>query len=489
MTNKFFKSQFNLVALLLLVLFAGLYSCSDKITSDETTTIAQANVAPAASVLKTASLQSFTLWAGQTTNVGNITVTNDASNIYVTYTLTNGGTFGTLHLWIGTDLATVPSTPNGTPIPGQFPYSFNASGLSTYTFTVPFQVLCEASVYVVAHAEVGGETAFAGGTPINVGDAGRWWYYVECKVKEVVPPTATDVKSTVYCLSEIPTETPEVITDEADNCALAAVPVTFVDETSTAAGVCPKVITRNYLVTDAAGNTTAVKHTITVVDEIAPVWVVSTLPSKTAACEEALVFDEPVAIDCNGYSLSSTDATAQPVTANGIISTSTTRTWYAADACGNKSVALTQTITVNCTPPTSSGPCFDTSSETAWAAGTKYVKKGSWATYVTYVSGTSINLYAGQTKLIGTATFSAPVAGQVTISVNITAPGWELVPGVENVKVQGYNSTPAASNPSPGLFANKLTGSGTTATITVPAAKYYGVHLDVQLKVEVPCPL
>jgi hypothetical protein len=126
----------------------------------------------------------YPLIAGQHDTIGTLTVTNDQTNMYVTYTLT-GTTcteFGTLHLWIGSDLLLVPSNPQGIPVPGSFPYSFDASSLGTYTFTIPFSSLgitdinqaCGALLYVVAHAEVCGETAFGGN---NQGSGNRWWFY------------------------------------------------------------------------------------------------------------------------------------------------------------------------------------------------------------------------------------------------------------------------------------------------------------------------
>jgi len=129
--------------------------------------------------------ETYTLWAGQTIDAGTLVVSNDETNLYVTYNTT--GTFGTLHLWVGTDLTLLPSTqsgPNaGTPIPGQFPYSVDATGLTTYTFTiplenVPFYTECESTIYVVAHAEVninnGQETAFGGNI---AGEGNRWYFY------------------------------------------------------------------------------------------------------------------------------------------------------------------------------------------------------------------------------------------------------------------------------------------------------------------------
>ncbi|MFO7525105.1 MAG: DNRLRE domain-containing protein, partial [Ignavibacteriaceae bacterium] len=125
--------------------------------------------------------------------------------------------------------------------------------------------------------------------------------------------------------------------------------------------------------------------------------------------------------------------------------------------------------------------------ETAWAANgnepgsLRYTTKGNWATYVQYAEKT-VNVYAGQHILIGTASFSAVVAGEVTITITLD-PAWELDPEAngEGVKIQGYDNAPSG-NPSPGLFT---TYKGNDLTVTVPAYNYYGVHLDV--RTSVPC--
>lgn len=124
---------------------------------------------------------------------------------------------------------------------------------------------------------------------------------------------------------------------------------------------------------------------------------------------------------------------------------------------------------VSCTPQ----------DESAWSAGTRYVSKGNWATFTTWAAGKVSVIYAGQTINIGTATFSAVSSGNVTITINLTG-GWYFRSVSENVKVQGYSVKPTTT-PSPGLFANKATAAGTSFAITVPAAAYYGVHLDVEL--------
>lgn len=130
-------------------------------------------------------------------------------------------------------------------------------------------------------------------------------------------------------------------------------------------------------------------------------------------------------------------------------------------------------------------PCYQ--EETAWAAGTRYVKRGNWATYTTYGGAEmTVPVYAGQTLPAGTAILSAPSAGMVTITINLN-PGFIFYYDLSdpnqdyNIKIQDYSRTPPAKNPAPGQFAWKSTAlfGSQTATVTVPQAKYYGIHLDV----------
>jgi hypothetical protein len=118
--------------------------------------------------------------------------------------------------------------------------------------------------------------------------------------------------------------------------------------------------------------------------------------------------------------------------------------------------------------------------ESAWAAGSRYVSRGNWATYTPYSVG-SVNVYAGQNKFAAVATFSAVSGGNVTITIVLNE-GWSLQEVTNPVKIQGYSVAPTG-NPSPGRFASK----GGSLTVTVPAANYYGIHLDVRQAVE--CPL
>lgn len=121
--------------------------------------------------------------------------------------------------------------------------------------------------------------------------------------------------------------------------------------------------------------------------------------------------------------------------------------------------------------------CFE--DESAWSTGQRYVTRGNWATYTKYQVGT-VNIYAGQNQFAGTATFSANVGGNVTITIVLNE-GWSLQDVSNPVKIQGYSVAPTG-NPSPGRFASK----GSSLTVTVPFANFYGVHLDVKKAVDCP---
>jgi len=171
-----------------------------------------------ATVLAVCGSTTWQLTAGQTINVGTVTVSNDDTNVYVQYTLNTesypDATFGTLHVWLGNDLENVPATPDGTPIPGQFDKSeggasFDASGLTAYTFTIPFGDIgivdtdeaCGTELFVLTHAEVdldstdgSDEHETAWGGP-EEGTGPRWFFYgVYTICCDTTPP--------VICLDE-----------------------------------------------------------------------------------------------------------------------------------------------------------------------------------------------------------------------------------------------------------------------------------------------
>lgn len=105
-------------------------------------------------------------------------------------------------------------------------------------------------------------------------------------------------------------------------------------------------------------------------------------------------------------------------------------------------------------------------------------------------------LFAGQTMDAGDVYFSAPAAGVVMITIELN-PGWRFalnpvgedngIPVFDNnIKVQGYDSVPAASNPAPGPFQWKTFAEGQYGQIQMPVGAYYGVHVDVEREVDCP---
>lgn len=131
--------------------------------------------------------QCFTLVAGQHTDVGTVCVTAVGDDLEITYSTDNGWKLSETHLWVGTDIAGMPQTRKGSPIPGQFPYpSGDISGSTSYTSLVSLDSIgfsCpsdDQAVLVAAHAVVkrgngnGGrsETAWSDGARIT--EKGQW---------------------------------------------------------------------------------------------------------------------------------------------------------------------------------------------------------------------------------------------------------------------------------------------------------------------------
>ncbi|MCW5909350.1 MAG: hypothetical protein KIS94_15905 [Chitinophagales bacterium] len=134
--------------------------------------------------------QQVDLLAGQTTNIGNVTVGNDENFLYVTYQATGSWYFTELHLFVG-DCDSKPVNKAGNPVPGQFPYqtAFASPYSQSYTFVIPLSDL-PACYCVAAHAATikknakGGvaqsETAWGNG--IRFVPKGNWgMYFNSCK--------------------------------------------------------------------------------------------------------------------------------------------------------------------------------------------------------------------------------------------------------------------------------------------------------------------
>ena len=116
-----------------------------------------------------------TLFAGKTTNVGNVTVATVGSNLTVTYNLTSPFVMSESSLDVACSLGAIPVTRQGNPVPGHFPFqSTNNPPVTTYTYTIPLSnshiAACSAptdTIYVAAHAVVEGGTTSVVSSPAS----------------------------------------------------------------------------------------------------------------------------------------------------------------------------------------------------------------------------------------------------------------------------------------------------------------------------------
>lgn len=124
-----------------------------------------------------------TLIAGQTINSGTVSVSNDGTYIFVTYTTTNGWVLSQTHLYVG-DCALIPVNNPGNPVPGQFPYTSSHANVTSYTYQIPLsQIPVGTCGCIAAHAvvkqynasnqQIGQETAWGNGVRINL-SGGNW---------------------------------------------------------------------------------------------------------------------------------------------------------------------------------------------------------------------------------------------------------------------------------------------------------------------------
>jgi hypothetical protein len=124
-----------------------------------------------------------------------------------------------------------------------------------------------------------------------------------------------------------------------DNCD----PAPLVTYTDVSVGVCPEVITRTWVATDACGNSSSGDQIITLDDTTAPVLTVP--PNVTIECDEST---DP---SNTGQATATDNCDPAPVITYADVSTGTcpeiiTRTWRATDACGNPATGV-QTITLD----------------------------------------------------------------------------------------------------------------------------------------------
>jgi len=216
----------------LFVLTALLWSCNEDIlypdgsldvpTLKSTTAVLLSD----GTTLDACGTKILNLTGGQTYVVGTVEVSNDETNLYVTYKYlptVQGAWFGNLHLWVGTDLATLPRSGGGAPTNGQFPYTFDgetphiegSANYGAYTFTIPLVEIpnfskCGDKLYIVAHAETNcdingdgdyddeGETETAYAGSITGTGTDRWLFYDEFTIGCCGAPVVTGNLETAF---------------------------------------------------------------------------------------------------------------------------------------------------------------------------------------------------------------------------------------------------------------------------------------------------
>jgi len=113
----------------------------------------------------------ITLYAGQDIPVGTVTVSNDDTNLYVTYETTGGWVMTETHLAVVTEKEDFPTNKAGNPQVGQFPYGEENIFTETWEEIIKLAdipVLAGSELYIAAHAVVEEVTCFDGTSGLTI---------------------------------------------------------------------------------------------------------------------------------------------------------------------------------------------------------------------------------------------------------------------------------------------------------------------------------
>lgn len=126
----------------LALLFSALSSCEkDLPQTDETKSMENEIGITALSIEACGDVQEQTLYAGQNIDAGTVIVSNDANNLYVTYTTNSGWEMIETHLYVG-NCNEIPTNGGGNPQIGLFPYTTDHNpSVTSYTYTIPLSEL------------------------------------------------------------------------------------------------------------------------------------------------------------------------------------------------------------------------------------------------------------------------------------------------------------------------------------------------------------
>jgi HYR domain. len=157
-----------------------------------------------------------------------------------------------------------------------------------------------------------------------------------CPTTFICPPNKTNECGTAWTFDD-PRAT--------NSCCGTNVTLIIIDTKTN--GTCPQFITRNWLVTDCAGNTANCSQTVVIEDKTPPVFT-SCPTNRTVECGSNWSFGTPTATDnccLAGVFIFGT------FTNTGICPQIITRVWVAQDCCGNTNVCSQRITIVDTTPP------------------------------------------------------------------------------------------------------------------------------------------
>jgi hypothetical protein len=137
---------------ILMVIAFTLPSCNNDIVDDSISDLLKCTTDTTHEVC--GDVKTVDLYGGQHILVGDVEISNDGVNLYVTYHAAEGWSFTDLHLYVG-DISLMPHNKSMNPTIGHFPYKVEGLPYPTvyYTFTIPLATLPKC-FEVVAHAVV-----------------------------------------------------------------------------------------------------------------------------------------------------------------------------------------------------------------------------------------------------------------------------------------------------------------------------------------------
>lgn len=94
------------------------------------------------------------LYAGQDTIVGTVTVSNDGTNLKVTFRTYSGWLMTEANLHVATDLEDIPKTKKGSPKIGKFDYKHEHGSADADQYTYIVALPAGSPLYIAAHAVV-----------------------------------------------------------------------------------------------------------------------------------------------------------------------------------------------------------------------------------------------------------------------------------------------------------------------------------------------